>query len=204
MTGVLGKFFLATLLWLPVCFALWYLAAAYLTWPAVWLSEQWLTLFWPDIVRGTEGMGRHLHFVTQIAMDNPDGEAGARGIVLVAVNPLIYAWNLPVVAALLFAADDKYFSSWRLVVAYAVLSLLHVWGIGFDVLRSLVFNSGPATQAALGFSNWQREAVALAYQFGYLILPVIGAASLWLLMSRQLVEAVLLERGQAAKPREES
>ncbi len=195
MRGVLGKFFLATLLWLPVCFALWYLASGHLSAPSVWLSEQLLSLFWPELIHGVEGLGRHTHFVTRVAVASPQSDNMGQGLLMVSINPLIYSWNLPVVAALLFAAEDNYFSSWRLLVAYVVLSLLHVWGISFDVLRSLAFSSGPEAAAALGLSGWQREAVALAYQFGYLMLPVIGAATCWLLMSQQFIRAVLLERG---------
>lgn len=185
-TSLLGGFFLATVLWLPVLFACWYLLADFLSWPAVQLSQWLLTGLFPEVFAQAEGAGQHLIFVTRLEVEG--------GALSVGVNPLIYSWNLPVVAALVFAADERHFSSWRLLLAFVVLSLLHVWGICFDAVRTLAFNAGPDARDALALSDWQREAVALGYQFGYLMLPAIGAASLWVVMSRQFIEQVLLRR----------
>ena len=70
---------------------------------------------------------------------------------------------------------------------------LHVWGISFDLLKTLALQSGAEAHAALGYTGWQLELIGLGYQFGYLMLPVIGAATLWIAMNRRLL-LVLLER----------
>jgi hypothetical protein len=39
-----------------------------------------------------------------------------------------------------------------------------------------------------GFSAWQREVIAFAYQFGTLILPTVVPAILWVLLHRGFLE----------------
>ena len=118
---------------------------------------------------------------------------------VVPVNILIYSWNLPVLLALLFAADERFFSLSRLVIGYAALLPFHAWGVVFEVLKALAIQAGPEAAAQVGLTGWEREAVALGYQFGYLMLPIIAASSLWIALNRPLLEALLAER-DAAEP----
>ncbi|WP_419637792.1 exosortase H-associated membrane protein, partial [Thiolapillus sp.] len=39
------------------------------------------------------------------------------------------------------------------------------------ILKTLLFKLDPGLSSQLGFSSFQKELVALGYQFGYLILP---------------------------------
>ena len=191
-SSLLGRFFLLTVLWLPIWFAFWYFSAGVILMPAVWLSQWILNLLHPGLIENVEGLARELHFVTGIEVAVPDAPPGAVGQIIIGVNALIYAWNLPVLLALLFAADDRFFSYGRLAIAYFGLMPLYVWGISFDVLKTLALQSGAEAHAYLGYTGWQLELIGLGYQFGYLMLPVIGAASLWIAMNRSLL-MVLLE-----------
>lgn len=192
-SSLLGRFFLLTILWLPVWFAFWYLSASVVLMPAVWLSQWILNLLHPGLIENVEGLARELHFVTGIEVAVPDAPPDAVGQIVVGVNALIYAWNLPVLLALLFAAEERFFSYGRLAIAYFGLLPLHVWGITFDVLKTLTLQSGNEAYAAIGYFGWQLELIGLGYQFGYLMLPVIGATTIWIMMNRRLL-VVLLER----------
>ena len=52
----------------------------------------------------------------------------------------------------------------------------------------------------LAFTGWGREVVALGYQFGYLMLPIIAASSLWIALNRPLLDALLAEQDAAEPP----
>ncbi len=192
-TSVLGRFFLSTFLWLPAAFAFWYFVAQVLLMPAVWISQWLLNLMHPGLIENVEGLARELFFVTGLTIDVPGAPAGAVGQAVISVNALVYSWNLPVLLALLFAADERFFTYWRLVIAYIGLMPLHVWGISFDVLKTLALDSGSEIRSELAFQTWHLEVIGLGYQFGFLMLPVIGAATLWIAMNRRFI-LILLER----------
>jgi hypothetical protein len=168
--------------------------------PSVWISQWILNLVHPGLIENVEGLARELSFVTGFEVEVPGAPAGAMGQIIVNVNALIYTWNLPVLLALLFAADERFFSYGKLALAYFGLMPLHIWGVSFEVLKTLSLQSGPEVQAELGFATWQMELIGLGYQFGYLMLPVIGAATLWIAMNRRLV-LILLERPSFAAPK---
>lgn len=195
----LARFLAATFLWLPFWFALWYQLAPLLTLPVAWGSELALNTLHPGLIGGHEGAGQGLSFVTRLAVDVPDAPAGAVAELVVAVNPLIYSWNLPVLMALLFAANQPQ-TFLRALVALAGLLPMHIWGVSLDVLKRLALQSSPELHAQIGYSGWELEAIALGYQFGYLMLPVIGAATLWIALNRPFI-ARLLEDDRAPRER---
>lgn len=189
--GELARLIVLTILGLPLWFAAWYYGAPLLQIPAVFLSEWAINLAFPELLEGIEGFGDELLYVTNIEVPVPNAPPGAVGQVMVPVNGLMYSWNFPVLLALLFAADERYFTFTRLLIAYVGLIPFHVWGISFDVIKTLAIDSGPQTREALALEPWQIEAVGLAYQFGYLMLPVIGAATLWIAMNRRLINSLV-------------
>ncbi len=196
----LGRFFLAALGWLPVWFFIWYSAAPLLSLPVLWLAQWTLDLLAPGVIREVLGYGADLHFATTVTVTIPDAPPGAIAELVVPVNPLIYSWNLPVLLALLFAAEERFFSLSRLVIGYVALLPFHAWGVVFEVLKALAIQAGPEAAAQVGLTGWEREAVALGYQFGYLMLPVIAASSLWIALNRPLLHALLADRDAAEPP----
>ena len=57
-----------------------------------------------------------------------------------------------------------------------------------EFLEDIAVGFGPGVASQTGFSAWQREAIAFAYQFGTLILPTVVPAVVWVLMHRRLLE----------------
>ncbi len=190
----LGRFFLQTLIWLPIAFFVWYQAAWLFTLPTAWLTELVLNLIHPGAVEQIEGLGRETVIVTGFETPAMDAQGNpVMGQVILPLNPLIYSWNLPVLLALLFAADERFFSSSKLIAGYFLLIPAHVWGLTFDALRALALQGGADIREELGFSSWTLEFIALGYQFGYLMLPFIAVATIWIVLNLRLVES-LLER----------
>lgn len=115
-----------------------------------------------------------------------DGRTGF-GQLVASINPLAYTWNLPVLFALLFAAPNAHFAAWRLVLGWLALLPVHAWGIGFEVLKVLAVDSGSQASDQMGLQGWHLEVIGYGYQLGYLMLPVIGAATIWLMLNRGFV-----------------
>jgi hypothetical protein len=182
--GPLVGFIVKVFAWLPAAFAVWYFAAPLLMWPAAMIAEFVARVGFADLVRGVERAGATLTFATTLK----PGEALARtGEITVDVNMLLYAFGLPLYAALVLAAREP---GWprRLVVGYLALMPFVAWGALAEFLKSVAITAGPFVASQTGFVAWQREAIAFAYQFGTLILPTVVPAVAWVLTHRAFLE----------------
>ncbi len=144
-----------------------------------------------DIVRSIEQAAAVVTFVTTLR----PGAAQASGALTVDVNLLLYSFGLPLFAALMLAAREP---AWKrhLAVGYAALQPLIAWGVLADFLKNVAITAGPAVASQTGFSAWQRETIAFAFQFGSLILPAVAPAVLWVAMHGGFLSA-LRERPRA-------
>ena len=180
LAGLIARVFA----WLPVTFAIWYVAAPILLWPAAFLAEVIGRWAWPDIIRLVEHARAELTFVTTLKA----GLAGAPGgEIVVGVDLLLYSFGLPLYAALVLAAREPG-SPRRLFIGYAVLIPFVAWGALADFLKSIAITMGPKIASQTGFVAWQREAIAFSYQFGALILPTVVPLVVWVVTHRALLE----------------
>ena len=179
--------------WLPVTFAIWYVTAPILLWPAAFLAELIGRVTWADIIRGVEQARAELTFATTLKA----GSAGAQGgEIVVGVDLLLYSFGLPLYAALVLAAKEP---GWprRLFAGYAVLMPFVAWGALADFLKSIAITMGPQIASQTGFVAWQREAIAFSYQFGALILPTVVPLVAWVVTHRALLERLRSRPGAA-------
>jgi hypothetical protein len=179
----LARFVFAVLAWLPVAFAVWYLAAPILMWPAALLAEFVARGGFGDLVQGVEQTGATLAFTTTLRA----GQAVAGGVVSVDVNLLLYSFGLPLFAALTLAANEPGRAR-RLLLGYAVLVPVFAFGAVADFLKNVAITATAQVISQTGFSAWQREAIAFAFQFGSLILPAVAPALVWVLTHRGFLE----------------
>lgn len=179
----LTRFVAAALAWLPVTFAAWYLLAPLLLWPVRMLVLLVARTGFGDLVKGIETGSSVLTFVTTLK----PGEGSGAGVVSVDVNMLVYAFGMPLFAALTLAAHEAKW--WRtLALGYAVMVPFVAWGALADFLKQIAIAATPAVASQTGFAAWQRELIAFAYQFGALILPAVVPAVLWVLLHRAFLE----------------
>jgi hypothetical protein len=185
----LMRFVLITFAWLPPMFAVWYIAAPILIFPAKLLTQVFTKFAFGDLVEQILMESRDLVFVTSLRLgETMPGNA----VVTVDVNALLYSFGLPMLAALILAAHEKGF--WKkLLIGYLVIVPFIVWGVTADFLKNINFSAGSFVAAQVGFSSLQREFVAFAYQFGTLILPTVVPAIVWVLTHRRFLERL---RGQ--------
>ena len=181
--GPLTRFILLALAWLPVTFAIWYFAAPILLWPAYLLIDLVARTGFADLVRSVDLAAATAAFTTTLR----PGSAQAGGAVSVDVNILLYAFGLPLFGALTLAARQR--DWWRvLALGYVVLLPFIAWGVLADFLKNIAITASPLIASQTGFSAWQREVIAFAYQFGSLILPAVVPAIVWVLTHRKFLE----------------
>lgn len=90
----LRRFFLKTLLLLPICFGLWYFSAFIWTWPIAWLSDKVLRLLFPQLIAGVEHVGYSLDIVTQLADFAKFSANKSLAVLVFSINPLVYSYSL--------------------------------------------------------------------------------------------------------------
>jgi hypothetical protein len=186
------RFALRTLGYLPLTFFVWYFAAPVLLYPAVLLVRAIAKLALRDIVRSVEQARATLTFITAL---RPSG-AAAGSVLTVDVNLLIYAYGLPLFAALTLAVRGR---AWKrhLAIGYAALLPCVALPALADFLKNVAITAGPAVASQTGFVAWQREAIAFAFQFGSLIVPAVAPAVLWVALHGRFL-AELRHRGAAS------
>lgn len=182
----LPRFVLRVVAWLPLTFAVWYLAAPLLAWPVALLAEL-ITRSTFDWVKGVEQMGPLVTFVTSLKPDEGANPAGVKAVLSVESNVLLFSFGLPMLAALILAAQEPH-RVWMLLIGYAVLLPFQTFSVVADFLKNAAILAGPAVASQTKLNAWQREVIAFCYQFGTLILPTVAPAIAWVLMHRRFLE----------------
>jgi len=207
------EFAIKAALWLPLSFVVWFWAAALWVWPAARLAKVVLLGLWPDLFTGlSQGgdvldaggrvvahAGYLLTLTTSILVTVPAGADGPGGVGLLepTLNPMVYAYSLPLFGGLAMATPLS--TPRRLVqmlVAFAVIWIAQAFGIVCESLKFVAFEAGQPGSAALAHAGLSANAIALAYQFGYLILPAVVPAALWIGLNRAFIERLVRRDGE--------
>ncbi len=198
------EFALKAALWLPASFVIWFYAASVWVFPAARLAKAALTGFWPTLFSGLvqggdliDASGRvvaHagylLTLTTAVTVTVPGsaGGAGGVGVLEPTLNPMVYAYSLPLFCGLVMATP---LSTRRriveLLIAFVVIWLAQGFGIVAESLKFLAYEAGPPGAAAIARAGLSPDAIALAYQFGFLILPAVVPAVLWIGLNRGFI-----------------
>ncbi len=184
MSGPVARFVAKALAWLPAAFAVWYFSAPVLLWPAKLIAEVVARSALPDLVRSVEQSGASYTFTTTL---KPGEALAASGNITVDVNALLYAFGLPLFVALVLAAREP---GWprKLALGYVLIIPFVAWGVLADFLKNIAITASPLVASQTGFTAWQRELIAFAFQFGSLILPTVVPAVVWVVTHRAFLE----------------
>ena len=196
MRTPLGRFVLKVLVWLPVAFVVWYFGAPVLLLPVKLLLAGIAAAGLPDLVTAVEQNAAIFTFAT--ALKPGEALAGSAHIT-VDVDGLLYSFGMPLFAALVLAAREPRWPR-TLALGYALQLPFVAWGVLADFLKNVAITSGPLVASQTGFSAWQREAIAFAFQFGSLILPTVVPAVTWVLTHRAFLERLRSLPGRGASP----
>lgn len=196
MRTPLGRFVLKVLAWLPAAFVVWYFGAPILLYPVKVLLALAARAGLPDIVTGIEQNAAVFTFATTL---KPGAALGTTARITVDVDGLLYAFGMPLYAALVVAAREPRWPR-TLALGYAVQLPFVAWGVLADFLKNIAITSGPLVASQTDFAAWQREAIAFAFQFGSLILPTVVPAVTWVLTHRAFLERLREPPARGAAP----
>jgi hypothetical protein len=171
--GLSGLFF-RTLFWLFLLVWAWVQVLGYLT-PVLSQVTYWaLKAVVGDWLAQVQQVADVLQVQTRISVSVD----GAWRMVTAKVAPARYGYSLPLLWALLLATGGPRRWLW-LPLGAVVLLPFQAYSLTMELWRQIVF-ARPGVAEALGYSQWQLDALAIGYQVGVQLVPTLGPIFLWL------------------------
>ncbi|MCU7838805.1 MAG: hypothetical protein KZQ94_05450 [Candidatus Thiodiazotropha sp. (ex Troendleina suluensis)] len=202
-TNPVARFALLVIIWLPLCLLIWYFLAPTMTWPLAFLIDWILPMLFPRSIAGIDQLGDRLDVVTNLPLPKEvllQLPPGSEGDLVFTINPLIYSYGLPLYTAMLIAVPGVEEVKWHnLMVGLPWLLVAQVWGVSFDILKTLLFTMGPEITQHMAFTSLSMEIVALGYQLGYLILPPVLPVAIWVVLHRGYLSMLVLNSAENKK-----
>jgi hypothetical protein len=185
----LHRFMLGVLVWFPITFFLWYVTALYHLAPIAWLSNVLFSVWMPDAILWLKLQGHTLVLASNFGTDAlgqvvspPPGE----DLLGFHLNPLIYSYSLPLLYALILATPEP--NKWyRMLWGTFLVIPTELFSMVMTVLKTLSFEVGTAFQQQQGLTETSLEFIALGYQAGTLIVPMIAPLIIWVAMHRNFI-----------------
>lgn len=171
---------LRALAWLPITLAAWYFASAALAWVPARIAAPALGLAGVEVrsVALADGVAT---FEARIVPPYRPGIAEVESLdVGVEVKTRTFTFGIALFLALSLALGRPW-NPRAVALGVAVLVALPAWSIAFDALRQLA--SVAALGPALAWPPALREAIALGYQAGSLLLPTLGPVAAWIALN---------------------
>lgn len=184
---------LRAVLWLPLSFFIWFAFASPLVWPVIQVAKLGLLGLWPSLFSEVIQNGHSMEVTTRLLVNQvaPDGRSGIGELVLVQ-NPLIYGYSLPLFSGLAMATPISIRRRlFHFAVAFTVIWLAQSLGLVAETFKMLAFDSGTPGANAITGAGIAPDSIALAYQFGYLILPAVVPIALWIGLNRQFIDSLV-------------
>ncbi|MEB4593297.1 exosortase H-associated membrane protein [Candidatus Thiothrix sp. Deng01] len=202
----LHRFMLGVLLFFPLTFFIWYMGASLHLAPITLLTGKLLNWLTPEALMWLKLDGHTLVLASNFGRDltgavtsPPPGE----DVLGFHLNPLVYSYSLPLLASLILATPDP--NKWgKLAWGMAMILPLEVFSMFFSVLKTLTFDVGPAFQMQQGLSQAGVDSIALGYQIGTLLLPMIAPLIIWATLNKNFLITLAPHLEQALAPKKSS
>ncbi len=183
--------FINAILWLPLGFFLWFLFGSVFVLPVGKMAAALAHLTLPEVFNEVVQTGKLLEFDT--LLDATAAAGGRKAVFVVAINPMIYGYGIPVLLALVMSTPlSTRQRVWQLVIGWSLVLLVQAFGVYAELLKNLLFKLGPAGRQALADTVFVPDLVALMYQTGYLILPGVVPIATWVLLNRDFVQRLVM------------
>lgn len=185
----LSEMLILASLWMLFGFMLWFYLSAFHGAPSRMIADSILSqILGEHFGQIIKEPNQHFLFQveTTIQYTFRDGSTEALGFI---VNPLVYSYGLPLLFGLVMGTDVSWLrKAITLLIGYASITVVQVWGVVFQSLKMLSFNFGAETHAIVTAAGVSDATIALGYQMGSLILPALTPIFVWVLANRPLVE----------------
>lgn len=178
----------------------WVKLSHWLSYPVAVLSHTVLEQSTPMWIRSVEKQPGKIAVDTSVEIVVPNS-GGRRAEVLLEANPGRYAFGLPILGALLFAAWAVRRAPgrlWRMGLGYVLLLPFQ----SFSLVMYLLMELASASQFSirtLRIEQWQLEAIVYGYQFGVLVVPTLVPVLVWLLLDGKFFSALAHDWKQSTR-----
>lgn len=169
----------------------WVRLSPWLSYPVAVLSHTVLEQSAPMWMRAIEKQPGKITVDTSVEIVVPN-TGGRRAEILLEANPGRYAFGLPILGALLFAAWMVRRAPgrlWRMGLGYVLLLPFQSFSLVMFLLMELL-NASQFNIRTLRIEQWQLEAIVYGYQFGALVVPTLAPVLLWLLIDRKFFSEI--------------
>ncbi len=192
MKSPIKELFVSAVLYLPLCFFIWFYAAPILVMPAKWLAAMVMQLWQADLFNGIEQQQYLFHVQTLIFPQDYNGQDAKLAVLDVTVNPMKYGYGLAVFAGLVISVPELKLKSKliQLIIGFLVISLIQANGVFWETCKSLLFSGGNDAFQAINDTGISHDLVAAMYQMSYLILPAVVPIVVWVLLNRHFIEEI--------------
>ena len=195
MKKPLQRFILGVIIWFPITFFIWYITAGYHLAPIAWLSNQLFAAWMHDAVMWiklqSDPIQGHILVLASNFGQNSLGQITSPPTGMDALgfhlNPLIYSYRLPLLYSLILASPEK--EKWlKMIWATFLIIPTELFSMVFSILKTLTFDVGIAFQQQQGLEPITIDAIAIGYQAGTLIIPMVAPLIIWVAMHRKFLE----------------
>lgn len=192
MKKPLHQFILGVIIWFPITFFVWYVTASFHLAPIAWLSDQLFAWWMPDAVMWIK-LDQHTLVLAsnfgQNAAGNIVSPPSGDDVLGYHLNPLIYSYSLPLLYSLILATPEK--DKWlHMLWGTFLIVPTELFSMVFSILKTLTFDVGSAFQQQQHMSQLSVDTIAIAYQAGTLIIPMIAPLIIWVAMQRKFLETL--------------
>ncbi len=192
MKSPIKTLLISALLYLPLCFFLWFMAAPVLVLPIKWLSAWVMQLWQPDLFNGIIQQNFMFQVQTLVFPESLPHQGSQLAVIEVTVNPMKYGYGLPLLAGLVLSvpALKSYNKAIQISLGYVLICLVQANGVFWDTCKSLLFSGGGDAFQAINQTGISHNLVAAMYQLSYLIIPAVVPIMAWVLLNRSFIEEI--------------
>nr|CAA6828718.1 MAG: Unknown protein [uncultured Thiotrichaceae bacterium] len=185
----LHRFMFGVLVFFPLAFFIWYMTATFHLAPVAVVSEAVLNFIMPDALMWLKLDGHTLVIASNFGPDqagnivSPPQKGDLLGF---HQNPLIYCYSLPLLMALILAtpSNDKWLNMiWGTLLIFPT----EVFSMVSSVLKVLTFDVGAAFQVQQAITPLGADLIAMSYQMGNLVVPMIAPLAIWIALHRRFI-----------------
>ena len=192
MKKPLHRFIVGVIVWFPITFFVWYVTANFHLAPIVWLSDQLFAWWMPDAVMWLR-LDQHTLVLASNFGENAAGQIvsppSGDDVLGFHLNPLIYSYSLPLLYSLILATPEK--DKWlHMLWGTFLIVPTELFSMVFSVLKTLTFEVGDVFQQQQQMTQISVDSIAIAYQAGTLIIPMIAPLIIWVAMHRKFLETL--------------
>ncbi len=184
-TLTLKQFMIRLLIYLPLAFIAWHFLSDVFAWALSYVVDAARSLFLSRAVGHAEINAGLLAFPVRADAYAFGGKVAE---LLIEIDPRLFTYGAPVFAALMLATGAKIR---YIFLGLALLLPFQAWGIFFDLLKQLAIPTVEGMPKNMALEGLARELVALGYQFGVLILPMLAPVVLAAAFTRDRVGDLL-------------